>query len=30
MRNFNTIAEAIDDIRHGKMVVVVDDEDREN
>lgn len=30
MRNFNTIAEAIDDIRQGKMVVVVDDEDREN
>ena len=30
MRNFNTIAEAIDDIRQGKMIVVVDDEDREN
>ncbi|MEY2532258.1 MAG: 3,4-dihydroxy 2-butanone 4-phosphate synthase / cyclohydrolase [bacterium] len=27
---FATIAEAIDDIRQGKMVVVVDDEDREN
>ena len=27
---FNTIEEAIDDIRKGKMVVVVDDEDREN
>jgi 3,4-dihydroxy 2-butanone 4-phosphate synthase/GTP cyclohydrolase II len=30
MRNFNTIAEAIEDIRLGKMIVVVDDEDREN
>ncbi|GER30074.1 riboflavin biosynthesis protein RibBA [Striga asiatica] len=27
---FSSIAEAIEDIRHGKMVVVVDDEDREN
>jgi 3,4-dihydroxy 2-butanone 4-phosphate synthase/GTP cyclohydrolase II len=27
---FNTIAEAIEDIRNGKMVIVVDDEDREN
>jgi 3,4-dihydroxy 2-butanone 4-phosphate synthase/GTP cyclohydrolase II len=27
---FSTIAEAIDDIRAGRMVVVVDDEDREN
>ncbi len=27
---FNTIREAIDDIRAGKMIVVVDDEDREN
>jgi 3,4-dihydroxy 2-butanone 4-phosphate synthase / GTP cyclohydrolase II len=30
MRNFNTIEEAINDIRQGKMVIVVDDEDREN
>jgi 3,4-dihydroxy 2-butanone 4-phosphate synthase/GTP cyclohydrolase II len=30
MKDFNTIAEAIEDIRLGKMVVVVDDEDREN
>ena len=30
MSKFNTIEEAIDDIRNGKMVVVVDDEDREN
>ena len=30
MRNFNTIAEAIHDIQLGKMIVVVDDEDREN
>ncbi len=28
--HFNTIAEAIEDIRKGKMIVVVDDEDREN
>lgn len=27
---FNTIEEAIEDIREGKMVIVVDDEDREN
>lgn len=27
---FNTIEEAIDDLRQGKMIVVVDDEDREN
>jgi len=27
---FNTIEEAIDDIRNGRMVIVVDDEDREN
>lgn len=27
---FNTIEEAIEDIKNGKMVVVVDDEDREN
>jgi 3,4-dihydroxy 2-butanone 4-phosphate synthase / GTP cyclohydrolase II len=26
----NTIDEAIDDIRHGKLLIVVDDEDREN
>jgi len=33
MRNrykFNTIEEAIEDIRNGKMVILVDDEDREN
>jgi len=30
MINFNTIEEAIEDIKHGKMVIVVDDEDREN
>lgn len=28
--NFSTIEEAIQDIRQGKMIVVVDDEDREN
>lgn len=27
---FNTIEEAIDDIRNGKVIIVVDDEDREN
>jgi 3,4-dihydroxy 2-butanone 4-phosphate synthase/GTP cyclohydrolase II len=27
---FNTIEEAIDDVRNGKMVILVDDEDREN
>lgn len=27
---FNTIEEALEDIRQGKMIVVVDDEDREN
>ena len=27
---FSAIAEAIEDVRAGKMVVVVDDEDREN
>ena len=28
--NFNSIEEAIEDIRNGKIIVVVDDEDREN
>jgi len=28
--NFDTIESAIEDIRQGKMIVVVDDEDREN
>lgn len=28
--NFNTIEDAIEDIRAGKMIIVVDDEDREN
>jgi len=30
MYQFNTIEEAIQDIKDGKMVIVVDDEDREN
>lgn len=30
MYHFNTIEEALDDIRAGKIIVVVDDEDREN
>ena len=30
MKNFNTIEEAIEDIKQGKMVIVVDDERREN
>lgn len=29
-RKLNTIAEALEDIHNGKMVIVVDDEDREN
>ena len=28
--NLNTIAEAIEDIKNGKVIIVVDDEDREN
>jgi len=28
--SLNTIGEAIEDIRQGKMVILVDDEDREN
>ena len=27
---FNTIEEAINDIKEGKVIIVVDDEDREN
>ncbi|MBP2026804.1 3,4-dihydroxy-2-butanone 4-phosphate synthase [Acetoanaerobium pronyense] len=27
---FNSIEEALEDIKKGKMIVVVDDEDREN
>ncbi|RPI46806.1 MAG: bifunctional 3,4-dihydroxy-2-butanone-4-phosphate synthase/GTP cyclohydrolase II, partial [Bacteroidetes bacterium] len=27
---FNTIEEALDDIRNGRIIIVVDDEDREN
>ncbi|HRN55719.1 MAG TPA: 3,4-dihydroxy-2-butanone-4-phosphate synthase, partial [Agriterribacter sp.] len=27
---FNTIESAIEDIKNGKLVIVVDDEDREN
>ena len=30
MFKFNTIEEAIEDIKNGKMIIVVDDEDREN
>lgn len=30
MYNFNTIKEALEDIKNGKIIVVVDDEDREN
>ena len=30
MRKINTIAEAIDDVKAGKVIIVVDDEDREN
>ncbi|MBF0488966.1 MAG: 3,4-dihydroxy-2-butanone-4-phosphate synthase, partial [Nitrospirae bacterium] len=28
--SFNTIEEAITDIKEGKMVILIDDEDREN
>ena len=28
--NFNTIPEAIEDLKAGKLIIVVDDEDREN
>ncbi|MEO1353982.1 MAG: 3,4-dihydroxy-2-butanone-4-phosphate synthase, partial [Cyanobacteria bacterium J06635_15] len=27
---FDSISEALDDLRYGRMVVVVDDDDREN
>ena len=30
MYSCNTIPEAIEDIKNGKMIIVVDDEDREN
>ncbi|MDX2502997.1 MAG: bifunctional 3,4-dihydroxy-2-butanone-4-phosphate synthase/GTP cyclohydrolase II [Gammaproteobacteria bacterium] len=30
MANFNSIEEILEDIRQGKMVIIVDDEDREN
>ena len=30
MSDFATVEQAIEDIKYGKMVVVVDDEDREN
>ena len=30
MYKFNSIEEAIKDIKNGKMIIVVDDEDREN
>jgi 3,4-dihydroxy 2-butanone 4-phosphate synthase / GTP cyclohydrolase II len=30
INSFNTIEEAIEDIRNGKMIIVVDDDDREN
>jgi len=30
MSNFDTIPDAIEDIKNGKMIIVVDDEDREN
>ena len=29
-RKFNTIEEAIEEIKNGKPIVIVDDEDREN
>jgi len=30
VKTFDSIPDAIEDIRQGKMVIVVDDEDREN
>ena len=30
MFNFNTIDEVIEDLKQGKMILVTDDEDREN
>ena len=30
MAKFATVEEAIDEIRNGNMIIVVDDEDREN
>ncbi|MCI8326282.1 MAG: 3,4-dihydroxy-2-butanone-4-phosphate synthase, partial [Lachnospiraceae bacterium] len=30
MFQFNTIEEALEDLRNGKMILVTDDEDREN
>ena len=30
MSDFATVEQAIEDIKNGKMIVVVDDEDREN
>lgn len=30
MFGFNTVDEALDDLRHGKLIMVTDDEDREN
>ena len=30
MARFNTISEAVEDLKQGKMIIVVDDEDREN
>ncbi len=29
-KEFSAIAEAIEDVRQGKMIVIVDDEEREN
>ena len=28
--NFNTVEDLVDDIKKGKMVILLDDEDREN
>ena len=30
MTRFNTIQEAVEDLKKGKMIIVVDDENREN
>ena len=29
-KSFSSIEEAVEDVRQGKMIIIVDDEDREN
>ena len=30
MKKFNTVEEALEDLRNGRVILVTDDEDREN